>query len=157
MNYKTMVENARRAGTATEKTMWESIDNFAELLEEFKEAHPEQYWKFMRKQHGLLFHKHYDEAFAMYDVAQMHSTDKKGEKKIGAHWTSEQIETATVGMKFPQGTTRWDRFVAFNGAYHDWRKDYEDGDILKMGYDFYFADDDWGSETKVWDYMSCRH
>ena len=44
--------------------------------------------------------------------------------------------------------------VAFNAAANDWGKDYEDADILKIGYDFYFADEDWGSDTKVWEYIS---
>ena len=149
-----MVDTAKKAGVTNEKTMWESIDSFTELLEELKESHPQLYWDFMRKQHGIMYHGHYDEAFAMHDVSKMHSTDKSGEKKEGAHWTSEQIESAVVGLKFPQGTTKWDRFVAMNSAYHDWRKDYADADILKIGYLFYFADEDWGDESKVWEYMS---
>lgn len=154
MNYRNMVDAAKRAGVTNEKTMWESIDSFSELLEELKESHPKLYWEFMRKQHGIMYHGHYDETFALYDVSKMHSLDKSGEKKEGAHWTSEQIESAVVGMKFPQGTTKWDRYVAMNAAYHDWRKDYADSDILKIGYDFYFADDDWGNDSKVWEYMS---
>ena len=154
MNYRHMVDTAKKAGVTNEKTMWESIDSFSELLEELKESHPQLYWDFMRKQHGIMYHGHYDETFAMWDVSRMHSTDKTGEKKEGAHWTSEQIESAVVGLKFPQGTTKWDRFVAMNAAYHDWRKDYADADILKIGYLFYFADEDWGDESKVWEYMS---
>ena len=148
-----MVDTAKKAGVTNEKTMWESIDSFSELLEELKESHPQLYWDFMRKQHGIMYHGHYDEAFAMYDVSKMHSTDKSGEKKEGAHWTSEQIESAIAGLKFPNGTTKWDRYVGFNAAWHDWQKHYEDEDILKIGYLFYFADEDWGSESKVWEYM----
>ena len=154
MTYRKMVEHARQAGLTTEKTMWESIDSFSELLEELKDAHPELYWKFMRKQHGLIFHRHYDEAFAMWDVAQMFYTDKNGEKHSGAHWTADQIETATAGFKFPQGSNKWDKYVAFNAAYADLCKDFDDGDILKAGFLLYFADEDWGSTTKIWEYMS---
>ena len=154
MNYRHMVDHAKKAGVTNEKTMWDSIDSFSELLEELKESHPKLYWEFMRKQHGIMFHNHYDPAFAEWEVSQMHYTDKQGVKHHGAHWTVEQIETATAGMKFPQGTTPYDRFVAFNAAANDWGKDYEDADILKIGYDFYFADEDWGSDTKVWEYIS---
>ena len=79
MTFKHMVEHARQSGTTNEKTMWESIESFSELLEELEESHPDLYWEFMRKQHGLMFHNHYDEAFALYDVAQMHYTGKTGE------------------------------------------------------------------------------
>lgn len=154
MNYKKMVEHARQAGVATEKTMWESIDSFSELLEELRESHPDMFWEFMRKQHGLMYHNHYDEAFAVYDVAQMHYHDKAGDEHHGAHWTVEQIEKATAAMRFPPGTTKWDKYVAFNAAYSDLNKGFEDPEILKAGHLLYFADEDWGSDTKIWEYMS---
>lgn len=153
MNYRHMVDHAKRAGVTNEKTMWESIDSFSELLEELKESHPQMYWDFMRKQHGIMFHKHYDETFAMWDVSQMHYTNKNKEKKRGAYWTVEQIEVATQGMVFPAGTTPWDKYVAFNAAHADFCKDFSDEDIIKIGYVFYFADEDWGSDTKIWEYM----
>ena len=56
MNYKRMVEHARQTGTTNEKTMWESIESFSELLEELEESHPDLYWEFMRKQHGIMHH-----------------------------------------------------------------------------------------------------
>lgn len=154
MNYREMVDHAKKAGVTNEKTMWESIDSFSELLDELKESHPQMYWDFMRKQHGIMFHNHYDEHYAVWDVSQMYHTDKSGEKKYGAYWTVEQVEAATAGMKFPAGVTRWDRFVAMNAARHDWGKDFDDTTVLKIGYDFYFADDDWSSDTKIWEYIS---
>lgn len=156
MNYRHMVDHAKKAGITNEKTMWESIDSFSELLEELKEAHPQLYWDFMRKQHGIMYRNHYDESFAMYDVSKMHYTTKSGEKKEGAHWTVDQVESATAGMKFPPGTTKWDKWVAMNAAWSDWSKMYEDGDVLKIGYAFYFADEDWPSDTKVWEYISSK-
>lgn len=154
MNYREMVNHAKKAGVTNEQTMWESIDSFSELLEELKETHPQMYWDFMRKQHGIMFHNHYDEAFAMYDVSKMHYTSKNGEKKQGAYWTVDQIESATAGMKFPAGTTKWDKYVSFNAAHSDFCKDFEDADVLKIGYAFFFADEDWGDDTKIWEYMS---
>jgi hypothetical protein len=148
-----MVDHAKKAGVTSEKTMWESIDSFSELLEELKESHPKLYWEFMRKQHGIMFHNHYDESFASWDVSQMYYTDRQGDKHYGAYWTAEQIESATAGMKFPAGTTKWDKYVGFNAAKADFCKDFVDEDMIKIGYDFYYADEDWGSDTKVWEYM----
>ena len=153
MSYRHMVDHAKKAGVTNEKTMWESIDSFSELLEELKESHPQLYWDFMRKQHGIMFHKHYDQDFAEWDVSQIHYTDKSGMKHHGAYWTADQVESATQAMKFPQGTTKWDKFVAFNAAYSDFCRDFDDAQILKIGYLFYFADEDWGSDTKIWEYM----
>lgn len=157
MNYRKMVDSAKAAGMTSEKMMWESIDSFSELLEEIREAHPELYWDFMREQHGIMYHNHYGEAFAMYDVSKLMYTDRGGLKHMGAHWTMEQIETATAGMRFPSGVTKWDKYVAFNAAYAVLCKTFEEGDVLKAGYALYFADEDWGSDTKIWDMYQCRH
>lgn len=154
MNYRKMVEHAKKAGVTNEQTMWESIDSFSELLEELEESHPQMYWDFMRKMHGIMYHNHYDEEFATWDVSQMHYTTKNGEQRSGAHWTAEQIETATAGMRFPPGTTKWDKYVAFNAAWTDMCKDFDDASVLKIGHSFYFADEDWGSDTKIWEYIS---
>ena len=99
---------------------------------------------------------HYNEEFALYDVEQIHYTNKAGEKRFGAHWTVEQIESATAGMKFPMGTNKWDKYVAFNAAHADFCKDFDEASILKIGYSFFFADEDWPTDTKIWDYMSCK-
>ncbi len=63
-------------------------------------------------------------------------------------------EGATAGMTFPNGTTKFDRFVAFNAAYADFCKSFSDEDVLRIAYDFYFADEDWKGSGKIWEYMS---
>lgn len=156
MTYKEIVMKAKAAGVTTEKTMWESIEAFSELLEELKESHPDKYWEFMREQMGIMYHGHYDEAFAFYDVGQMTWTDRNGMKHSGAHWTPDQVEQATGSMRFPAGTTKWDKYVAFNAAYSDLCKEFDEGQILKAGFLLYFADEDWGDSTKVWEYMSAH-
>lgn len=66
----------------------------------------------------------------------------------------EQIETATQGKKFPDGTTPWDRYVAYNAAYADFSKKFDDEQVLDIAYLFFFADEDWNGKGKVWEYMS---
>lgn len=156
MNYREMVMKAKAAGVTTEKKMWESIESFSDMLEMMKEEHPEMYWDFMRKQHEIMYGGHYDEMFAMYDVGQMKYTDKSGDKHIGAHWTMEQIESATAGMRFAPSVTCWDKYVGFNAAYADLSKEFDDAQILKAGFLLYFADEDWGSDTKVWDMYGAK-
>ena len=154
MTYKDMVTKAKAAGITTEKTMWESIESVSELLEELEESHPDAYWKFMREQAGIMHRHHYDEDFALYDVAQLSWTDKSGMKHTGAHWTADQVEQATAAMHFPQNTTKWDKYVAFNAAFSDLAREFDEAQILKAGFLLYFADEDWGSTTKIWEYMA---
>ena len=163
MDYKKMIENARKSGNWSEKMMLESVDSIAELLECVKKTDKEAYWRFIREQYGIMNNCHYaDKGFADYDVSQIVYTDREGKKHTGAYWTCEQVEEATKGMSFPSGTTKYDKFVAFNLAKSDFCKKFDDAQILQIGYLFFFADEDWddsgkGSATKVWDYMSCKN
>lgn len=152
--YKDMVEKAQEYGLTNEKIMWESIDSLSDLLCMMRKEHPDKYWAFMREQHGLMYGNHYDQEFAEWDVAHITYTNRANEKKSGGYWTAEQIEQATAGMKFPTGTTKWDKFVAFNNAYADFCRKFEDGDVLEIGYLMFFGDEDWGSNTKIWEYMA---
>ena len=158
MTYRKMVDAAKAAGIANEKTMWESIDAFSELLEELRESHSQKYWDFMRTQHGIMFNGHYDELFAMYDVSKLEYTDREGKKHRGGHWTIDQIESATSDMRFQPGVTRWDKYVAFNAAYADLMKEFDEAQIIKAAYLSYFADEDWGDNSKIWDmYIAKPH
>ena len=101
----------------------------------------------MREQHGIMYGNHYNEAFAMFDVGMMRYIDRDGKKCEGAHWTAEQIEASTRMMGFPAGTTKWDKYVAFNAFYSDLCTVYNDEQIIKGAHKFYFEDQDWGDTT----------
>lgn len=163
MDYKKMIENARKSGNWSEKLMLDSVESIAGLLDGVKKSDPQEYWRFIREQYGIMNNCHYaDKEFADYDVSQIAYTDKEGRKRTGAYWSVEQVEEATKGMSFPSGTTKFDKFVGFNLAYSDFCKKFDDAQILQIGYLFFFADEDWdangkGSATKVWDYVACKN
>ena len=153
MNYRQMVDAAVKGGSG-DKAMWASIDVTNELMEMLEEKHPALYEEFMRKSYEAMCGKHYNRHFAEEDVEKMHSTDRDGKIHYGAYWTIEQIKEATADKKFPQGTTDWDKFVGYNAAHHDFCKHFDDAAILNIAYLFFFADEDWKGEGKVWEYMS---
>lgn len=145
-----------------EAVMWETTRLVSDFIKPMKETDKKEYWNLMREVYGKMTGGHYDEEFAMHDVSKIEYTDKEGKLHKGAYWTCEQIEEATKGMSFPAGTTKWDRFVAFNLAWSDFCKKFDDAQILQIGYLFFFADEDWsadgkGSATKVWDYVCCKY
>ena len=152
MKYKEMLENAKAKGLTSEALMWESIEDVEEMLCELKERDPARYWRFLRKQHGLIHKNHYDEEFAMWDVKNLKYKDKNGEFHQGGYWSLEQIKEATKGLAFPQDVNDWDKYVAYNAMYSDMAKSYGDADILMMAYDLYFRDED-APQGKVWLYM----
>lgn len=155
MDYKQMVETAVKSGSG-EKAMWASVDVTNEIMSYLLQDNPAVYEKFLRKSYEAMYGKHYNQHFAEEDVAKLRYTDKEGKEHHGGYWTMQQIIEATtaLGYKFPAGTTDGDKFVAFNAAYADFSKRFEDKDVLCIGHLFYFADEDWKGEGKVWEYMS---
>lgn len=158
MTYLEIVKAAKRSGTFAEKQMWDSVESVSDLLADIKDSHPERYWQFIREQYGIMNNCHYaDKEFADWDVSQIAYTDKEGKKRTGAYWTSEQVEEATKGMTFPSGTTKYDKFVAFNVFWSDTCKVLTEEQILKAAYQFYFADEDFAAKNKIWHYMAMVH
>lgn len=152
MEYKDLIRNAKKEGIASEKAMWESVDSINEMMCVIKDEHPDLYWKFMREQHEILYGPHYNKHFAEMDVEEIKYTNAAGEKKKGAYWSCEQIEEATKGLAFPSGTTKWDKYVAFNSFYADMCTVLEADMLIKASYKFYFADED-APAGKIWEYM----
>lgn len=153
MKFSEMMQKAKADGVASEKTMWKSFENLDELLCLVREEHPDEYNKFMRWQHETMYGPHYNEDFAMCDMKGVSYIEKSGEKREGAYWTCEQIENATKSMTFPSGTTKYDKYIAFNVMRSDLCTVMTDEDILRAAHKFFFADID-GPSGKVWVYMT---
>lgn len=142
-----------------ESAMWETTRLVSDFIKPMKETNKKEYWNLMREVYGIMSGGHYNEEFALHDVAQIEYTDKDGKAHIGAYWTCEQIETATRGMTFPSGTTKYDKFVALNSFWADTCKVLTEEQIIKAAYQFYFADEDFPKErgAKIWCYMKMIH
>lgn len=63
------------------------------------------------------------------------------------------LHSATAGTAFPKGTTKFDKFVAYNATWNDLRGKFTDDQILDAAYLLWFADEDWKSDGKICDYM----
>lgn len=99
--------------------------------------------------HGNM---HFNEESAREAVSRIRYTDKTGAEKSGPHWSPEQVKAVTAGMKFPEGTTEWDRYVALNSFYADLCTVLDEAQILKAAVRFYFGDED-APEGKVFRYV----
>lgn len=152
MDYKSMIKSSAEKG-GDEKAMWASVDVTEEAMEYIREKDPAKYECLMRKLHESLFGKHYCEEMALHDVEKMHSLGADGTKHVGVHWTADQVEAATKDKTFPASTTKWDKFVGYNATWHDLRKKFTDEQILAAAHLLWFADEDWHSDGKIWDYM----
>lgn len=151
--YRKMIEEARKTGRASEESMWKSVENVEALLDKIKEHHPEMYYNFIRDEHEALNGPHFDCHFGNLTVAALAYTDAEGERRTGQHWSVDQVEAAWGRKAFKPGTTPWDKYVAANAMYADLCKEFSEEDVLKAAYLFYFADEDWKGEGKVWHYF----
>lgn len=151
-----MIERAQSRGLASEQKMWESVGAIDEVLCKVREEHPDMYWAFMRRQHGLLYDGHYTDDFAEYDVENLMWRDAGGKEHRGAHWTMEEVRKAAEGKDFPAGTTECDKYVAYNVMYSDLCRVLSEEKITDTAYEFFFRDDDYDYAKcgKVWEYMS---
>lgn len=119
--YKSKIEEARAKGLTSEKIMNASIADVDELLGQIKEAHPELYWRFIKRQHEHMFGCHYNENFGMWRIAQMHYKDKAGAVHQAPHWTKDQYKSAyeSVKAKLPATYNCWDFAVTLEMLYSD--------------------------------------
>lgn len=156
MDFKEFMEEARVKGTVNEKTLWASMPALSEMFCMVKKDHPEKYWDIIREMHCQFYGPHYDEHFALRDVGCIRYTGRDGKEAEGAYWSMAQVEEATRQLPFPSGTTKWDRFVAFNAFYADTCQDLTDEQIIKTAHKFYFYDKD-APAGKIWKYMEAMH
>ena len=151
-----------------EGVMWGSIEMWDKHLEEMREHHPDKYWEMMRRTHELMYGKHFDKEYAEWEVEKMHHKGKDGRVYKGERWSHD--DTTAVMAKYrnvlPPEITPCDFYVALNTHWHDyicWAKEKfpteaeAEGAIIEMAVRFWFQDEDWGDNDKVWEYFSMKH
>ena len=137
-------------------------------LERMMESHPEEYWAIMRDTHELMHGKHFDPEYAEWQVSEMYHKDKEGHTYHGEHWSMEQ--TTSVMSKYrpmlAAEITPCDFYVALNSQWHDyhcWMTEHFDSEeeidiaIIESAVKFWFKDDDWEGNGKVWEYFRMRN
>lgn len=127
--------------------------NMIEEERRIKRDNPAVFEKYSREQIGMLHDDHYSKEYAEHDVEHLEYTDEHGTKHYGAHWTCEQIERATSSFSFDEKVTRWDKYVAFNVVWSDTCKVLTEDQAIRVAYEFFFADEDFAGENKIWSYM----
>ena len=150
-----MIETAVKNGGG-EKTMWKAVEAADKAMAYIRENAPREYDCLLRQLYVALNGKHYNRELAEQDAKGICYTDADGNEQHGAYWTAEQIESATQGMSFPSGATLWDKYIAYNAAHADFCKKFDDEQVMDIAYLFFFADEDWKGENKIWEYMSMR-
>lgn len=63
-------------------------------------------------------------------------------------------ETTELSTEVILSKCKSDECVAARALFVHFCKSFSDEDVLRIAYDFYFADEDWKGSGKIWTYMS---
>ena len=161
MRYYDLVKKYYKSGG--EAAALNSAKSVDELLEMVKEVDMTAYWHFIREQQEAWGGAHFDEDFAKWQVEQMHHKGSDGKMYTGEHWSMEDTNAvfAKYRSKIPSLYNEYDFYVALNATYHDlcvWARqnfgdDYEQK-IIEMAIYFWFLDEDYHGDGKVWEYFA---
>lgn len=97
---------------------------------------------------------HFNETTAKAALNGLRYTDRTGIEYTSPKWAVNEIAEVTKDISFPDGTTLWDKWVAYNSFYADTCKVLGDNEVLKAAYEFYFNDEDYTlAGSKILNYM----
>lgn len=151
--YELIDKYGKGASDAKMKELTCTLDKFFEML---KDAHREKYKYLMREVFGVLNNHHYDEHYAEKDISCMEYTDRTGVKRKGGHWTLEEAEEQYKKLQVPSSVGKYDWWVAINASFADMCTVLDDDSIIKSALLFWFKDEDWKGDTKIFDYFTLK-
>lgn len=130
-----------------------------ELWEYVRENNPSLYWAAKAEEHESQHGKHFDEEFASEVVDNMYHKCADGSKKVGEHWSIDEVKAAIEKFRLPKDVTCWDAYVALNMWWHDLGRNYKQRDaenydtaIIADALTWAFMDDD-APDGKIWRYF----
>lgn len=165
--YEQIIKESFAKFKGDESVMWASIKLVNNTLQKIKEENPSLYWGFMRDAHEIMQGKHYNEAYAKWEVEQMHHKSPEGKVYKGEHWTKEETDAVLSKFrgKIPSTVNEYDFYVALNSSWHDfgcWAKNKFATDaeaelgVVELAIAYWFNDADYKGEGKVWHYLSVK-
>ena len=81
MNYKQMIEQARANGMATEKNIWAAVETLSTDLLVLEQTDPKLYWHILRRQHAVLYGRHYSEKMANHVCRPLRLHERRGDNQ----------------------------------------------------------------------------
>jgi hypothetical protein len=146
MNYCDIV---KQSPSGREKGMWASVDRISNYLEKMKENHPHEVKRFLKEEYIAMNGKHLNESVARKLVSDMHHSN--GEKAIRGEMISPEDAASKFGKK---EEWYWDAYAAANAMMHDLANtDLSNSQILDVANKFFFEDEDFSDENKVFWYF----
>lgn len=146
MNYYDIVKQSPSGG---ENGMWSSVKRVSDFIEKMREEHPHEVKCFLKKEYITMNGKHLNESVAKQLVSNMHHS--KNDKLIKGEMVSPE-DAARYIKKDKEW--HWDVYVAANAMMHDLANtELGNNQILDAAQKFFFEDEDFSDENKVFWYF----
>lgn len=150
MNYCDIVKYSPSGG---EKGMWSGVKRVSDFLEKQREKDPDEVRKFLKSEYIAMNGKHLNQHVAMRLVADMHHSEGVNTVK-GELVRPETAETELLKGENKGDEWYWDAYVAANAMMHDLANTgLSDAQIMNVARHFYFHDEDFSDENKVFWYF----
>ena len=162
----TLYEITKKYGEGKgEDTMWKTVRLISEEVD--SKLSDSDKAKLMRKVVGLISDSHYTKELAANDIEGMFYTDAEGNEHKAPYWPHDAVASlySLYEEKIPEYNV-YDFEVVMNMIASDnwcllkkWFPSLSDNEfndrIAQMSANW-LADEDWPTNTKIWDYMSSR-
>lgn len=149
------IDIVKTAPKKSEEIMWDSIKDISDLVDDLWKVHPEMAKNFMMKSYSKMHGEHFNETLAREFVDAMFHYNANDEKIKGEMVSVE--ESTHILEPMDKELLRWDAYVACNSMMHDMaRSGMSNASIMDATRVFWFEDDDFDGESKVFWYFSNR-
>lgn len=165
--YEQIIKESFAKYKGDENVMWASIKLVNNTLDKIKEENPALYWNFMRDAHELMHGKHFNEAYAKWQVERMWHTSEDGREYKGERWSLKDAVAAMSKYRgrFSPDYNEYDFYVAINAHWHDTictakrhfaTEEEAETYVLDEAVAVWLNDSDWLSSDKVWCCFRCK-
>ena len=146
-----------------EDLMWKSVEVISRAVEE--DMPEDKKAQLMRDVYNVVSSGHYNEQFAREDIAKMYYVDKDGKEHDAPFWPEPAIKELYESCKDKISEYNfWDFAVTLTMVASDnwcmlmsWFPDITDAErnakFVQMAINW-LSDDDWPTDTKIWDYLN---
>lgn len=161
----TLYEFTKKYGSGKgEGMMWKTVDVISKAVEESMPE--EKRMELVREIYEEMTGGHYDETFAMEDIAKMYYTDRSDKKHYAPYWSVSTMEEVYNGIKSEiHEYNFWDFAVALNMEasdkwlllerwYPNMTEQERNAKLVDLAVNFLKDEDAKHPDSKIWHYLN---
>ena len=162
----TLYELTKKYGQGQgESMMWKTVDVISDSVETYMDEKEKA--RLMRRIYGVMSGHHYNDEFAIEDVANMYYVDDSGDAHYAPYWTSQQVKGVYESVKnsIPSKYNFWDFYVTlqmvksdlcpmYRGWFPDATPEQMDKRFVESAVNWLNDPDSPNADHKIWSYLN---